>query len=98
MREQEICPYGYGHEAAAAMLSYGFTLLSLPRIVAAANPKNIASEKRSSFSAAAGRAVFIQSAVPIASLDVLIYSLISMVYYFSVNDYSTKRPPPKNIR
>ena len=36
---------GYGHEAAAAMLSYGFTLLSLPRIVAAANPKNIASEK-----------------------------------------------------
>ena len=36
---------GYGYEAAAAMITYGFKLLNLSHVIATVNPQNIASEK-----------------------------------------------------
>ena len=43
--KQNAWGFGYGYEAAVSMLSYGFTQLNLPYIVAKVNPQNIASEK-----------------------------------------------------
>ena len=43
--KQSAWQNGYGCEAAAAMLSYGFTILNLSCIVATVNPENIASER-----------------------------------------------------
>ena len=43
--KKNVWQNSYGHEAARAMLSYGFTVLNFSVIVATVNPQNIASEK-----------------------------------------------------